>query len=171
MWKWIALLVLMWSSNVDAGEWWSVGVRGAVAGRSVDGVTPKMYQAYGSWSWRQWQAANGVRTRLLVDGALGAITAEGDSGAMAALGLSLSVGDASERVVGLVGISPTWLGEDRFDGVEFGGSFHFTSHIGLALRIGPHAHIGYRYQHTSNASIEDPNPGIDLHMLELGYRF
>jgi hypothetical protein len=29
----------------------------------------------------------------------------------------------------------------------------------------------YRFQHLSNASLGDDNPGINFHVLHLGYRF
>jgi hypothetical protein len=31
--------------------------------------------------------------------------------------------------------------------------------------------VGYRFQHMSNASIYNRNPGLELHLLELSYRF
>lgn len=56
---------------------------------------------------------------------------------------------------------------------RFGGSFQFGSHAGVGARFGPHNRfdLSYRYQHLSNASIEDPNDGIDFHILRLGYWF
>jgi len=31
--------------------------------------------------------------------------------------------------------------------------------------------LGYRYQHLSNLSIGDSNPGINFHLVRLGYHF
>ena len=47
----------------------------------------------------------------------------------------------------------------------------FTSHAGFGCRIYKQLSAGYRFQHMSNASISRHNPGLDLHMCELSYRF
>ncbi len=52
-----------------------------------------------------------------------------------------------------------------------GGPINFTSHIGLNLNFARHFSIGYRLQHMSNGVIYDENPGLNLHMIEIGYRF
>jgi opacity protein-like surface antigen len=56
---------------------------------------------------------------------------------------------------------------------RFGTLFQFGSHLGLGLRFGlKQAYdIGYRYQHLSNASIKQPNQGINFHLLRLQYHF
>jgi opacity protein-like surface antigen len=56
---------------------------------------------------------------------------------------------------------------------RFGTLFQFGSHLGLGLRFGVKQafDVGYRYQHLSNASIKDPNQGINFHLLRLQYHF
>ena len=56
---------------------------------------------------------------------------------------------------------------------RFGTLFQFGSHVGLGVRLGPKGayDIAYRYQHLSNASIKDPNQGINFHLLRLQYHF
>lgn len=34
-----------------------------------------------------------------------------------------------------------------------------------------HLAMGYRWQHMSNFVFYDENPGLNLHMVEIGYRF
>ena len=63
--------------------------------------------------------------------------------------------------------------ESRINGYEMGGS-HFLS---LQITIGRHfgqnqrRRVALRWQHTSNAGTDTPNPGINLLLLEFGYRF
>jgi lipid A 3-O-deacylase len=42
---------------------------------------------------------------------------------------------------------------------------HFTSHLAVNYRFRRGPQIGYQFQHKSNAGLEDPNPGLDMHML------
>lgn len=48
-----------------------------------------------------------------------------------------------------------------------GTAFVFGDHVGIGLRFGRHGiyDLGYRFQHMSNASIKQPNPGISIHLL------
>ena len=69
-----------------------------------------------------------------------------------------------------IGFRPTWMFEHEYDDDDFGGGMQFTSHAGLAFIWDPVV-LNYRVQHTSNAGIYDENPGINMHMIGLGYRF
>ena len=51
------------------------------------------------------------------------------------------------------------------------GPIQFTSYIGLSYTLPQRVSIGYRFQHMSNASIYSSNPGVNLHMLKIGYHF
>ena len=56
---------------------------------------------------------------------------------------------------------------------RFGTLFQFGSHLGVGMRFGAKQafDLGYRYQHLSNASIKDPNQGINFHLVRLQYHF
>ena len=69
------------------------------------------------------------------------------------------------------GVSPTILSRAKFDGMDFGIPFQFTTHAGLNWEIGRHFGVGYRYQHMSNAGFSKHNPGLNLHGLMVYYRF
>lgn len=62
------------------------------------------------------------------------------------------------------GVHPTLLNESRFDGEDIGGTFHFTSHFGVGkfLDYKRKAHVLLRVQHTSNAGLDETNPGVDM---------
>lgn len=68
-------------------------------------------------------------------------------------------------------LRPTWLSDSVIADFDMGGNFHFTSHVGLAWRVTDRFSASARIQHTSNGGIRDVNPGLDLQMLELAYRF
>lgn len=87
------------------------------------------------------------------------------------LGPSLTLGRLGWPVSFDGGVSPTYLSEDDLGLHNFGGSFHFTSHACVALQLNGRVSAAYRVQHMSNAGIRQPNPGMDLHMLEICYRF
>jgi hypothetical protein len=55
----------------------------------------------------------------------------------------------------------------------FSTSFQFGDHLAAGFRFGDKAQydMSYHYQHLSNASIEQPNPGINFHQLRLQYHF
>ena len=69
------------------------------------------------------------------------------------------------------GISPTVLSQDKFGYRDFGILFQFTSHVGLDWEFAAHWKLGYRFQHMSNAGLGTPNPGLNLHLFGLGYRY
>jgi hypothetical protein len=49
--------------------------------------------------------------------------------------------------------------------------FQFTSHLGVNWDFAPHWRVGYRFQHMSNAGLATPNPGLNLHIFSVSYRF
>lgn len=71
------------------------------------------------------------------------------------------------------GIGPTVLSDDELDDDDVGGQFHFTTHATLGFELGDQRRWrpALRVQHTSNAGIEDDNPGINAVLFELSYRF
>lgn len=72
-----------------------------------------------------------------------------------------------------IGTAITRLSEDQLSERILGGRWHFTSHLTLGHHYGKGRrwHAAVRLQHTSNASTQRPNPGLDIPMLELGYHF
>lgn len=73
-----------------------------------------------------------------------------------------------EGAIGLHLFSETEFGDRDFD-----IPFAFGDHLGAGLRFGSSGEfdVSYRFQHLSNASIGDSNPGINFHLLRLGYHF
>ena len=71
------------------------------------------------------------------------------------------------------GVHPTWLTRTEFRERPLGGNFHFTSYLGLGAYLGRQrkTSVLIRYQHTSNAGIDSPNPGLDMMGLTFSYHF
>lgn len=74
-----------------------------------------------------------------------------------------------EAGIGVHMLSSTHITADR----EFSTAFQFGDHLGAGLRFGDKHRfdLGYRFQHLSNASIKDPNPGINFSQIRLAYHF
>lgn len=63
--------------------------------------------------------------------------------------------------------------EDGISDEDFDIPFAFGSHFGLGARFGGQGRyeVIYRFQHLSNAGLGDENPGINFHVVQLGYHF
>ncbi|MEW6677351.1 MAG: acyloxyacyl hydrolase [Pseudomonadota bacterium] len=59
------------------------------------------------------------------------------------------------------------------DSRAFGSSFQFGDHVGLGATFGDRGQydLGYRFQHLSNASIKQPNDGINFHQVRFTYSY
>ena len=64
--------------------------------------------------------------------------------------------------------SETELGDRSFD-IPF--AFGTLGGAGLLLGERGQYQVGYRFEHQSNANLGDENPGMDFHLLRLGYHF
>lgn len=66
-------------------------------------------------------------------------------------------------------ISPTKVE----DGKRFSTGFQFDNHLGVGFEFGADRQydVGARIQHISNGGIKEPNSGINLYLLRLGYRW
>lgn len=120
------------------------------------------------WTWGSWA----VRPRL--DAAAGVLSGKGGNGFSGSVGPALRLQlRAKPAVLFDLGVSPTYLGKHEFEDVNLGGSLQFTSHVGIGVEVGdnPRLGIAYRFQHISNASIYSQNPGVEMHVLEVGLRF
>lgn len=128
----------------------------------------EIYFTYGS-PWRPF-ADVGNNLSLWFEIAAAHFEAAGDDGQYLAVGGTLIYAPDGGPLELEIGWRPTWLPDYRFSKDDFGGQLQFTSHIGFGLAWQP-VRVGYRYQHTSNASIYEENPGLDLHMFGVGFRF
>lgn len=99
-------------------------------------------------------------------GAVGVLRAEGDWSTIARLGPGLNWSRPLQLPVILrVDVSPTLMSQESLAGRKIGGIFHFTSGFQIDLEISEKYALHYRAQHTSNAGLRRPNPGLDLHFV------
>ncbi len=70
-----------------------------------------------------------------------------------------------------LGFSPTLISGSSFNGRDMGGNFHFTSSAAVGLSFGARDSVALslRIQHTSNGSIRNTNPGMDMIGLNLSF--
>jgi lipid A 3-O-deacylase len=151
----------------------AVGARGAVSG-TVNGHTFEQYDLdlRLSLPW-EWQLPLGLMLVPQIDTAGSYQRSLGDSGFALFGGAVLAL--SKEIIPGLslfaeIGTGPTLLTRHKFGYQDLGGPVQFTSHFSAGFQTG-NLVLAARYQHMSNADLYTPNPGVDLRMVQLEYRF
>ncbi len=85
----------------------------------------------------------------------------------------INLGSGYGRWFADFGSHPTYIGKSSFDRKPLGGSFFFTSYLGVGAYLDSQQRMSFllRYQHTSNAGIDGDNPGVDMIGLTFSYHF
>ena len=132
----------------------------------------RQYEAFGIWNlpWSWKPAASWTLVTYLETNA-GLLKGGGDSGFVGSIGPGLYFNGPQDKINIYLGINPTVISKHEYGEEDLGGPFQFTSHIGIGFRLTRHFAIGYRWQHMSNFVFYDNNPGLNLHMIEVGYNF
>ncbi len=168
----LLILLPLCANAAEEGLKMEIGARGGadVSKRNLD----EDYKSAEIYLLKQlpWGMAFGEQNTLTSRFDFGAtyLEAGDDEGAMLAAGVNLALGLWADRVELEIGFRPTWMFDHEYGDDDFGGGMQFTSHAGLAVNW-HQAVLSYRIQHTSNAGIYKRNPGLNLHMVGLGYRF
>jgi len=138
-------------------SWRSIGLRGGVNDHRND-EDFEQYEGFSTWKlpWsRQWDSGWTIGTYLEANA--GVLRGGGETAFVGSIGPGIYFSGFKETIDISMGINPTII------------SRH--SHIGLNLNFARHFTIGYRLQHMSNGVLYDKNPGLNMYMLEVGYRF
>ena len=147
---------------------------GARFGFPVGARDQGFYQAEGfanlDLPWR-WEFNSLWRLQSRLDLAGGGLRGHGDDAFVGSLGPALVLQYDLFPVSVVCGSSPTYISQHEFGPTDLGTLFQFSSHIGVDWDIGWHVQVGYRLQHMSNSGISHHNPGLNLHMFALSYRF
>ncbi len=123
---------------------------------------------YLPWAWRP---KSGWILASRLDFTASVLRAGGTNGFLGSLGPALAVRKKG-WIVGIdLGVSPAFLSEDRYGDEDLSGHIQFLTHGGVSLFPVRNLSIGYEFQHISNADIEQPNPGLNMHNFEISYRF
>jgi hypothetical protein len=150
-------------SHADELRWLSVSLRAGVTGPTVlGGESLENFQQYDlagtlglPWSWYS-ESGWGVGTRVITS--VGALTAAGDTAFLTTLALDIGGGIAL-------------LSRYEFGRQDMGGPFQFVFTFGLTVPVYKALGAGYRFHHMSDARIYHSARGVDVHMLEVVYRF
>jgi hypothetical protein len=122
------------------------------------------------WSWPLGQSPWSVETRLITSA--GVLSAAEDTGLIATVVPNVALNGWKGFVSIDLGAGLGFLGREKYGTQEFGGHVQFV--LTTALHIHPisHAFVGFRLQHLSDAGIYGSSSlGIDLYIIEVGYRF
>ena len=157
-------------------QWDSIGIR-AGANLFDPHKTSRgdfeLYELFADYAlpWR-WGSSTGLEWRTRLDASAGVLKREGDKGFIGTLGPSLALRMLSGRIEIDIGEAPAYLSRHEYPERDLGGPVQFVSHIGLGVLLIEHLALGYRFEHISNAHIYPfHNPGLNLHLLDLRYRF
>ena len=167
----VGLIILIgFPAFAEDGKWNTVGLR-AGTGDSRNDESFSQYEAYATFSlpWR-WVSESQWTVGSYIGVNAGVVTCDGE-GFVGSIGPGLYLMTPRKRWVFSAGVYPTYLSEATFGDEDFGDSFQFTSVVGLNYNFLQSMTIGYRFQHMSNAGISDENPGLNMHLIEFGYRF
>lgn len=148
----------------------SVGAR--IAFDNESSINVRSYEAIAMVE-TPWECDLGdeIELEIALEGSLGAIDGEGETAGMVHLGFAAMLEFDDVPVELVVSSGPTLLTEDKFDTFDLGSNFQFTSTIGLDWEMVDDWTLGYRYIHISNAGFGDPNPGLNMHAVNLLYSF
>jgi hypothetical protein len=129
-------------------------------------------EAYSNWKlpW-VWNINTNWSLATRLDLSAGSLYKHPEVGFVGTLGQSVVLERKGLPFALVSGVSPTLISRYRYGDTDFGEPFQFTSQIGLSWRPGAHLELSYRFQHMSNAGINDNNSGLNLHMFGIGYRF
>ena len=119
----------------------------------------------------EWQISESVELELGIEGSAGILDGEGESGGIFTLGFVLEIDCDNAPITLKIATGPSLITEDEFADFDLGGNFQFTSSVGVALDLSEIWSVEYRFQHISNAGLEDQNPGLNMHAISAIYDF
>ena len=173
-WMILVLLLISLATQPAAGndmDWKSIGLRAGMDDNCGD-EDFKQYESFATWSlpWI-WHPFSNWTIGTYLEANAGMLHGGGESPFVGSIGPGLYFTGFKERIDISMGINPSIISKHKFGDENLGGTVQFTSHIGVNLNFTRHFTIGYRLQHMSNGILYDKNPGLNLHMIEMGYRF
>lgn len=170
---WTVACLLAWS-DLSRGETFrpeSVGVRGGFSANESSREFNEA-QAFMNWSlpW-SWDLGKKWHLDPRLDLSVGWLGDNSHDAVIGSVGPSLALGREGLPVALEGGISPTFLSRTHFASKDFEPSVQFTTHVGLRWDFARHWSVGYRFEHMSNAGLAAHNPGLNMHIFGVSYRF
>ncbi|MDQ8194544.1 acyloxyacyl hydrolase [Coraliomargarita sp. SDUM461004] len=147
-----------------------IGLRfGQDAESQVDLQSYELYSTIDTeWTW---DLSQNLRLEFDIETAIGGLSGEGENAFYARVAPVGQLHFGNSPISLEFSSGPSYYSEDRFDQYDIGGNFHFTSSIGFNWEFDEAWKVGYRFQHTSNANLDSPNPGLDMHTVSIAYIF
>ncbi len=172
-------VILSGLAHTKETELVSVGIRGGINSETI-GIPPtekedfEQYDVFAvigtPWMWDFPSSGWDIRFRINV--AAGTLRAAGDSGFIGELGPGFAFTKSSWRLTFDIGGGAAYLSQEKYGRQDIGGPVQIIGHGGLTYHLPWNVSAGYRFHHMSDAAIYGSNNrGVDLHMLELSYRF
>lgn len=122
------------------------------------------------WSWPLGHSPWTLDTRLITSA--GVLTAASETGLMATVIPALALSGWDRLVTLDAGIGVAGYSRDRYGVQNFGGPVQIAATIGVQVNPISHTYAGFRIQHFSDAGLYGSSSlGVDLYIVELGYRF
>ena len=156
--------------------WNEVGLRMGLQAGDKHGYF-HLYEMFGvlglPWDWRS-SSGWGVAPQL--EASVGTLHNEPDIiGFMGSVGTGLVLANPLFGLAPEIGINANLLDKRRFGDQDFGSILQLGAYMGLFYRFDCGLKIGYRLQHISNGHIfysnSTPNPGLDMHLIGVGWTF
>lgn len=172
----LRLLTLLWlagtlQAQADGFKLESAGTRGGVSKRK-EAERFHQVEAFVNWDapWR-WDYDSGWYIQTRLDVTAGWLNGRGDDAFVGTFGPTFELGRNNFPLVLEAGSSPTILSRKNFGSTDFGTLYQFTTHGSVLWRPGSRITMEARFQHMSNADIGPSNPGLNLFLLAVGWRF
>jgi hypothetical protein len=167
-WTTIVAVLIGWGSlcsEAMALELQMLGLRGGIS----DHRNKEDFNQYEGFAI--WNLASSWSLTTYIEANAGVLKGGGDSAFVGSIGPGLYFTGLKDKVSILMGVNPTVISKQTYGDEDLGGPIQFTSHIGINFNFVQHFAMGYRFQHMSNFVLYHPNPGINLHMIEISYLF
>jgi Lipid A 3-O-deacylase (PagL) len=169
--KFAMVLFLFLSALLSEAQDYLVGVRGGASFESGAGYFRQTDVFVGRYLPWQWDSYFGLSFKPRVEASLGWLDGGSKDGVVGTAGPVIELREGKFPVTLEGGVSLTGLSRYDFEEKDLGGWFQFTDHVGLDWHITKCFTVGWRYQHMSNAGIYRCNPGLNLQVLSVSYRF
>jgi len=122
------------------------------------------------WQWPLGDTDWKLETRLMTSA--GALEGAGETGLMATLVPDLALSGWNGLVSLDAGAGAGFFSKYKFGAQDFGGPVQIVATVGIRVNPLAHAYAGFRVQHFSDARVYGPSAlGVDMYMVEFGYRF
>ena len=122
------------------------------------------------WSWPLGESTWSLETRLIASAGL--LTGANESGLMMTAVPDLALNGWERLVTFDAGVGAGFFSNYKFGMQDFGGPVQIVATMGVRVNPFSHAYTGFRIQHFSDAGLYGLSSlGVDMYIVELGYRF